>query len=328
MNILKNIIKSFLLIVILYYALYFTAVYKDTVLSIGQKRNLKGKIVYSVNGHYINVIALPSGAKKNIYAVPEEIRKQLGFVNDPSFSPDGKRIVFSKSEHLFGDDLYVVNSDGTGLRKFLDLGETSALCPSWSPDGRKIAFIVQMTKSQGVYIVDVDNPYVSLQKIVNIRPGKDQPSWSPNSKEIAFSSEERFRKSIGENLYSEVDLGGIYIADIFGKGVKKIINLASQPTWSPDGKKLVYGTIDGYYIVNVNEQIVYNSYLLIPYKTPFFGKGGSFPVRWSPDGKYIAFCREIWPRLAGIYVVDVDNPKKQIRIATDDEAIIGMSWVK
>lgn len=326
MKILENIVKSFLFLVIIYVLLYFICVYKDEILSISAKRDLSGKIAYSLKGHYIKLIEFPSGKKETIYSVSEEIKKHLGFANDPSFSPDAKMIVFSQSNYLFDDKLYIIDSDGTNIKLFLNLGDVAAICPSWSPDGKKIAFVIQGEGKQGLYIVDIDNPS-SLTRISNILPYNSQPAWSPDSKKIVFISSEHIKKVINERLYHKIFVGKVFLVNVDNKDFIPVIG-ASEVDWSPDGKNLICKKVDGYYIVNIDEKQTYPSYLLIPYKRPFFGIGGSFPVRWSPDGKYIVFCKEIWPGLAGIYVASIDNPQKHIRIATEDEAIIGMSWAE
>jgi len=68
------------------------------------------------------------------------LRVPVDDADDPDWSPDGKRIAFDSSSHgaPFGGAIFVVNLDGSGLRKVRGTDYGSG--PLWSPDGRYIAF--------------------------------------------------------------------------------------------------------------------------------------------------------------------------------------------
>lgn len=326
MKIIEKLIIAFFALILLFTFSYYFFVYKDVVLSLHSSSRLTGKIAYGVRGHEIKLVKLPSRENATIYTNPKESADRLGFVHYPSFSPDGRKIVFSRMYSLTsGNKLFIMDSDGGNVELFLDLKDIDTDSPSWSPDGRYIAFVSQGKITEGLFIVNVADK--SVIQLSNTRPAKVQPSWSPDSKKIAFSSELIRKRHIKKDLFEKVNLGGTYIIDIETKNIEKYIDLAGQPSWSPDGKVLICEKLDGYYIVNLEEEIANPlPELFIPLKTPLLGKGGSFPLSWSRDGKYIAFCKEIWPGKAGIYAASIDNPKRQIRIATDDDSIIGMSW--
>jgi len=327
MRIWMKLFKLILILVVGYYLLYFICVYKDVVLSLPFKNNLKGKIVYSVKGQYINVLNLNTGKKNTIYRVPFETLSHLGFADNPYFSPDGEKIVFTQSQRLFDNSLYIMDADGESIKEFLlSKGEESYNCPSWSPDGENIAFITQKLNEQGVYSINLRTR--DIKRITDILPGKDQPAWSPDGKMIAFTYENKVRRYIAPGVAEERNRSGIYIVDVDTSQIRKHVELASQPTWSPDGRLLAYEGMDGYYVTGVYDNFVYDDTLIIPIKHIIGGTMGSYPIRWSPEGKYLVFRKEVWPGLAGIYVASLDNPNRHIRIDTDDKGIIGMSWAK
>ena len=70
---------------------------------------------------------------------------------DPAWSPDGRRIAFRRYDGQLGSignsDLFVVNADGSGLRR-LTRGAENLRWFAWSPDGRTIAFL---RKQRGVH---------------------------------------------------------------------------------------------------------------------------------------------------------------------------------
>jgi Tol biopolymer transport system component len=60
----------------------------------------------------------------------------------PTFTPDGKRILFASNKHMCGSrefELYLINLDGTGLEQVTKFGGFTSF-PEFSPDGRKLAF--------------------------------------------------------------------------------------------------------------------------------------------------------------------------------------------
>ena len=78
------------------------------------------------------------------------------------WSPDGRRIAFRRlnwpplpsagNSDLYVADLYVVNADGSGLRRLTRHAENVPRSFAWSPDGRTIAFL----HNREVYIVKAD----------------------------------------------------------------------------------------------------------------------------------------------------------------------------
>lgn len=105
-----------------------------------------------------------------------------GDVSTVAWSPDGKRIAFTDQAALAGgdyepgEDVYVVNADGTGVRRIG--GYASGYWPpAWSPDGSRIAFDDLHGR---IKVVDLASDSV---KIV-LKDGQ-APVWSPDGKRMA-----------------------------------------------------------------------------------------------------------------------------------------------
>ncbi|HEX9100420.1 MAG TPA: hypothetical protein VF956_13110 [Candidatus Dormibacteraeota bacterium] len=109
---------------------------------------------------------------------------------DPAWSPDGSRIAYadyrnSASQSFGGDEIWIMNSDGTGQRRLVSVGQCRqnqiAGCTdglSWSPDGSQLAF----HSAGGIYLVRRDG-----SGLHRISTSGGQPIWSPDGSRIAFT---------------------------------------------------------------------------------------------------------------------------------------------
>jgi Tol biopolymer transport system component len=121
----------------------------------------------------------------------------------PAWSPDGKRIAFARgtgpdtstvdssasasapAERLTG--IYLINVDGTGLRKLTSFAEESSFHgaegggPVWSPDGEKIAFY----DYGAINVINADGS--GRRSITNTELIEGFPTWSPDGEKIAFT---------------------------------------------------------------------------------------------------------------------------------------------
>jgi dipeptidyl aminopeptidase/acylaminoacyl peptidase len=126
-------------------------------------------------------------------------------VGAPSPSPDGKWVVFSVVQPAYdpkdqSSDLWLVPGDASTPPRQLTHSRAAESSPTWSPDGKRIAFTATRdgdTDSQ-IYVLDLASGG-EAQRYTSLPGGVSDPHWSPDGKRLLFtamvSSETTTRKS-------------------------------------------------------------------------------------------------------------------------------------
>lgn len=138
----------------------------------------------------------------------------------PSFNPGGDRLVVQG-----GPDIYVVNSDGNGLRE-LTRGEY----PAWSPVNDEIVHRACVGGSCGLWIIDANSGDPNAKRQLTTGGSDGQPAWSPNGQRIAYISQDDGNFEI-------------YIINRDGTGKIRLTDSPSSdglPVWSPDGQWIAF----------------------------------------------------------------------------------------
>jgi TolB protein len=108
---------------------------------------------------------------------------------EPSWSPDGDRIAFTRAFSIDTSDVYVVDADGSNLRRLTRRSRRSpgSNSPAWSPDGSVIAFVRWPDQHNDLYtgaeIYLVDAAGGRPRRVTSSppdSPGDFGPAWSPD----------------------------------------------------------------------------------------------------------------------------------------------------
>ncbi len=198
---------------------------------------------------------------------------------DPSWAPDGKRIVFASSRESTMDNLYWVHIDNTAAVTRLTTYEGRDGEPAWSPDGAQIAFTRWTTDTgqPSIWIMDADGGNQH-----QLTSGYDsQPSWSPDGSKIVFT---RYGNDV-ENKSND-----IYIVDSTGANVTWLVNTSaneSHPAFAPDGITVAYlsNATVGYNRIWIRSANGQTSRLTN-------NTQDIESLAWSPDGASIVYSKE------------------------------------
>jgi Tol biopolymer transport system component len=254
----------------------------------------------------------------------------------PSWSPDGRSIVFTSFRNGKGD-IYVMDTRGGDQRRLTSDPAHDDL-PAWSPDGKRIAFVSDRPGNLEIYVMDADG---ANQTRLTFAPGADYgPTWSPDGKRIAWRSDKDGNAEIysmnadgsdqrrltnnpasdhsptwgpdGRIVWiSNRDTGAktsLYIMNGDGTDAHRITSgywNEQRPAWSPDGSLIAFQADRDPPVGNQEIYVVAPDGSDLRRLTTYPGKD-DFPA-WSPDGKSIAFARGPSPLTHEIYSMRADG---------------------
>ena len=216
----------------------------------------------------------------------------------PVWSPDGRRIAFvSLRDTLTGKwglgpgTIYIMDFDpvvgvANNLFRLTD-GTSEDGWPTWSPDGRRVAFQSDRTGNWDIWVMNTDGS--GLTQLTNHPEDDEHPDWSPDGKKIAFTSRREGNRDI-------------WVMNADGS---KPVNLTKTPSrdrypmWSPDGRQIAFNTNrddnQEIYVMNAdgsNQRNVTNSPSI------------EGLADWSPDGKRLVLYSDR-PGNKDIFIVDL-----------------------
>lgn len=214
-------------------------------------------------------------------AITIEDLYQFKFLSRPRISPDGKRVAYvvttiDERKHTYRSAIWVTPSKGGEPKRFT-AGPANISSPTWSPDGRWLAFVSEREgepsskdekeqKKHGkdkpqIWLIPTDGG--EAHQLTFMQHGASNPTWSPDSKHLLFSAavgpvdEETEdgkplpKARVIDRLWYRLDgVGFIYerrqhlfLVDIAGSEAQQLTDGDwddSDPAWSPDGSHIAF----------------------------------------------------------------------------------------
>ncbi len=150
----------------------------------------------------------------------------------PSWSPDGRRIIFAKPAYNRCTDLYALTMASRKLER-LTVTYACESQPRWSPDGKTLAFVSSSEDSSLIVLRALRG---SDRRHVISPEGADSPSWAPDGHAVAYVVSGR-----GIEIYDRQTRIATPIPVPTRPGIDGQIDSVD---WSPDGQQLVYARVE------------------------------------------------------------------------------------
>ena len=158
--------------------------------------------------------------------------------NGPALSPDRTRLVFSSDRHNTASRAYVMALNKSVVIPVANEGLQGQ--PTWSPDGRQVAYYsYQPGGTTDIYVIDANG--TNAHPIVTSTSWEYAPAWSPDGSKIVFER---------DNTNGERPYGFLVVVNADGSGETQITDATPSPgyafavdartRWSPDGSRIVF----------------------------------------------------------------------------------------
>jgi hypothetical protein len=293
--------------------------------------SLSKEWIASIRADYLPLIAgrtPPESAGVRVLAQG----KKTGDMNlSPALSPDGRFVAFFSRRGLFSVDLYVADARTGRVRKRLSSPATDPhfdavsflySAGAWSPESRKMAYIVVAEGDNEIAILDVNSGRLERRIHPEGIGAISTLSWSPDGRTLAISG-------------IKGGMSDLFLYDLESGRVRQLTTdryADLHPTWSPDGRTIAFVTDRGE--GTSFETLQYRDMRLAVADAstgalqllPTYLGGNAINPQWTPDGRELVFVSDA-DGFRDIYKIDVASGRvsQLTRIATGVSGITALS---
>ena len=300
---------------------------------------------WSPDGRRIMIPFVPSGDRLGTAIIDPDgtNRVEVPFPDDTLFLGPGDWSADSRLIALEGFDpndptrpevgVYVAAADGSGLRQVTSSTDGRFHgWPSFSPDGRRLAFLAKDrdppmigAAAGDLFVVNVDGsglrPINPMGTKVVFTGTTGRPiDWSPDGRQVLFAAVEESLDRSGRSAAYLIDLD---VDDAEATRISEFGSWLATVEWSPDGNWVLYGEIDA---PNAPTWIARPDGSDPRQLT---GRGAPVPgccATWSPDSTRLLFKRTV-PGGSDLWTMDLSGNLLD-QITNDPGAYVWYSWVR
>ncbi len=222
---------------------------------------------------------------------------------DLAWSRDGSKLAFANGH---GNALWIIDAATRHLSRItVHAGQVAS--PTWSPDGRRIAFTALLDGTRDVWVMNADGSH-QHRLLRTASAWEEDVAWSPKGRWLVFS------RYIG-------NVANLYLMRTDGSRQHNITPGAlgtMEPSWSPGGRTITFAGADDrsapmteIYRVNVDGTDLV--------QLTHTGDAEHQP-QFSPDGKRIVFTRTTLGWRTNVYVMKADGSRVKLLAAGWDAA--------
>jgi Tol biopolymer transport system component len=251
---------------------------------------LGSKIVFTSTQHIVPEPppGLDADSRAQIYIMNGDGTDQrpltdfLGFKIGAVCSPNGRQIAFQNTPLILPlrPTIFLMNVDGSDLTPLVSGGTF----PTWSPDGKRIAFqgVPAPGRLREIFVINVDG--TGLTNLTNDPADDYRPDWSPDGRKIAFTSNRHGHDQI-------------YVMNADGSEVTRLTFTEAArdlaPDWSPNGRGIVFQSNRDHPDLADIDQPGFDIYVMnadgseVTQLTKNLNR--DLDPAWSPNGRQIVF---------------------------------------
>ena len=164
--------------------------------------------------------------------------------NNPVWTPDGQRVVFTSTRDDGLENLYWRSADGTGQVERLAESPNKQTPYAFSPEGKQLVFTEEdPANDRDLYILSMEGDLVA-EPLLQTPFQESNPAISPDGQYLAYQTDESGQNQIYVRPFPNVEDGKWQISSDGGTG----------PVWGPSGQELFYRNQDAMMVVGIETE--------------------------------------------------------------------------